>query len=277
MSFEHGMGVSLETVVEFLEKFGPKFLAEEWDNTGLLIEPYTKQNVTNILLTNDLTEDVMAEALQVKANLIISYHPPIFSSLKQITNSSWKGRIIAACLENKIAVYSPHTIWDSVPGGVNDWLASAFVLDVNYITPIVPSKHLTFENAGAGRYCQLKENMPLIQAVNNIKQLIGQPHVQIALARGLTLEDKIKDVAICAGKGSSVLNNHPAQLYVTGEMLHHELLQAIHNGSSVILCNHSNSERGFLKHFQKKLEEHFINEKVKALISKCDRDPLQFS
>lgn len=59
-------------------------------------------------------------------------------------------------------------------------------------------------------------------------------------------------------------------------MSHHDLLNAIHNGSSVIICNHSNSERGFLKCFKKQLENHFSNETVRALVSKNDCDPLQF-
>lgn len=85
-----GIGVTLESVINYLEEFAPKALAEKWDNTGLLIEPHKKGNVKNILLTNDLTEDVVDEALQVKADLIISYHPPVFQPLKSITNSTWK-------------------------------------------------------------------------------------------------------------------------------------------------------------------------------------------
>ncbi|KAJ9600783.1 hypothetical protein L9F63_001063, partial [Diploptera punctata] len=120
-------GMPLNDVVSKLKSFASPSLAESWDNVGLLVEPVTKKNVKNILLTNDLTENVMEEAVKMKADLILSYHPPIFSPLKSVTRRTWKERIIATCLENRIAVYSPHTSYDAVIGGVNDWLASAFV------------------------------------------------------------------------------------------------------------------------------------------------------
>lgn len=83
-------GVALKSVIDKLVSFAPPSLAESWDNVGLLVEPVNDVPISHILLTNDLTEDVMDEALSVKANLIISYHPPIFAPLKRITNSSWK-------------------------------------------------------------------------------------------------------------------------------------------------------------------------------------------
>lgn len=83
-------GVALKTVIDKLVEFAPTSLAESWDNVGLLVEPLNDVPISHILLTNDLTEDVMDEALSVQANLIISYHPPLFAPLKKVTNSSWK-------------------------------------------------------------------------------------------------------------------------------------------------------------------------------------------
>jgi putative NIF3 family GTP cyclohydrolase 1 type 2 len=62
----------------------------------------------------------MNEAVTMGANLIISYHPPIFSGMKCVTQRSWKERIVTTCLENRIGVFSPHTSYDCVQGGVND-------------------------------------------------------------------------------------------------------------------------------------------------------------
>ncbi|KAL0122569.1 hypothetical protein PUN28_007339 [Cardiocondyla obscurior] len=123
---ENKAGVPLKDVVSAMNKFADTSLAASWDNVGLLIEPSEPKIVSHILLTNDLTEDVMDEALKLKTDLIITYHPLIFAPLKSITAASWKERIIARCLENKIAVFSPHSSFDSVKGGVNDWLAETF-------------------------------------------------------------------------------------------------------------------------------------------------------
>lgn len=99
-------GQKLATVVKELENFAPVKLAESWDNVGLLIEPYREKLITKILLTNDLTEPVMCEALQKDVGMIISYHPPIFQPLKRITQAHWKERLVADCLAYNIALYS---------------------------------------------------------------------------------------------------------------------------------------------------------------------------
>lgn len=103
----------MSSVVKTLEDFAPLNYAEKWDNVGLLIEPSSDIEVKTILLTNDLTEAVLSEAVDHKANLIISYHPPIFAGMKRFTSQTWKERIVVKLIENKIALYSPHTSWDS--------------------------------------------------------------------------------------------------------------------------------------------------------------------
>lgn len=83
-------------------------------------------------------------------------------------------------------------------------------------------------------------------------------------------------VAVCAGSGSSVLRDVPVDLYVTGEMSHHDVLHAVSCGTSVILCEHSNTERGYLTVLQQKLSQAFSNN-VEFIIAKTDEDPLQIA
>lgn len=92
MANAENCGLSLNDVIAKLDNFAPKSLAESWDNVGLLVQPITKKNVKKILLTNDLTEDVVEEAVKLCTDLIISYHPPIFAPLKSITGNTWKVR-----------------------------------------------------------------------------------------------------------------------------------------------------------------------------------------
>ena len=84
----------------------------------------------------------------------------------------------------------------------------------------------------------------------------------------------MNSVAVCAGSGSSVLRGVAADLYLTGEMSHHDVLDANHSGSSVILCEHSNTERGYLVELKKRLSGLFDGA-VDIHISDVDRDPLQ--
>eukprot|EP00095_Tigriopus_kingsejongensis_P009122 maker-scaffold595_size129005-snap-gene-0.18 protein:Tk09122 transcript:maker-scaffold595_size129005-snap-gene-0.18-mRNA-1 annotation:"gtp cyclohydrolase 1 type 2 nif3l1-like" len=114
--------MELNAWVSRFEAWSSPRWAEKWDNVGLLIEPSGPHTVRKVMLTNDLTEDVMGEAVESQADLILAYHPPIFAPLKRITQASWKERIVQKCLENRIALYSPHTAFDAMAGGVADWL-----------------------------------------------------------------------------------------------------------------------------------------------------------
>ncbi|XP_058442810.1 NIF3-like protein 1 isoform X2 [Malaya genurostris] len=265
-------GAALAVVVEKLNEFAPEILAEKWDNVGLLIEPYTKRNIRKILLTNDLTENVMSEALARNADMIISYHPPIFAPLKRITQKSWKERIVSICLENKIALYSPHTSWDSVTNGVNDWLASS--LPLASAQPIL--ENLSNPSYGAGRICVTQGELTLGGALNRIKSYTNLNDLKLAMGVNRNLESPIRTFAVCAGSGTSVLKGVKADLYITGEMFHHDVLEAIHQNIHVVLLNHSNSERGYLLVFRQILLN-MLKEypSIKIDISEHDMDPLQ--
>lgn len=114
--------MELKEVLQVLEQLAPLSLAESWDNVGLLVEPSKPRPVKTILLTNDLTDAVMEEAVAVSCDLIISYHPPLFRPIKRLVQKDWKQRLAVWAVEVGIAVFSPHTSWDCVKGGVNDWL-----------------------------------------------------------------------------------------------------------------------------------------------------------
>lgn len=185
------------------------------------------------MLTNDLTESVMKEVLETNTDMIISYHPPIFSALKRITQKTWKERIVSMCLENRIALYSPHTAWDSVRNGVNDYLANALpiknsepikvmhmitVTQLNLITVfIIEQENEKIPDYGAGRYCTLEEPLTLQQIIEIIKSYTQLPNLRVALADGMTINSQVKTVAVCAGSGGSLLKGIGADLYLTGK------------------------------------------------------------
>merc|ERR1712032_912298 len=98
--------------------------------------------------------------------------------------------------------------------------------------------------------------------------------LRLALGNDRNMESKIKSLAVCAGSGASVLGGCRADLLVTGEMSHHEVLDFVHKGISVILTEHSNCERGYLRLVKEKLVK-ALGEEVTILVSKMDRDPLQ--
>ena len=110
-------------LISAFEQFSPPYLANDWDNVGLLVGA-PDWSADTILLTIDLTEAVLAEAIAMKANAIVSYHPPIFEPLQSVTDKTFKERVVLDAIANNIAIYSPHTSLDVTRGGVNDWLTS---------------------------------------------------------------------------------------------------------------------------------------------------------
>ena len=110
-----------DELIAAFETFAPAYLANDWDNVGLLVGA-TDWSANKILLTIDLTEAVMNEAIAMNANIIVAYHPPIFEPLMSVTNRTFKERVVLDAIGNNIAIYSPHTSLDIAKGGVNDWI-----------------------------------------------------------------------------------------------------------------------------------------------------------
>ncbi|MEN6386998.1 MAG: Nif3-like dinuclear metal center hexameric protein [Phycisphaerales bacterium] len=110
--------MKIKNVIEKIEQIAPPNLAQGWDNTGLLVGD-TNSTVKKILLTIDITKDVLKEAKQSGCNFIISYHPVIWDGLKTVEKNS----NVYELIKNDITVYSIHTALDAVKGGVNDGLA----------------------------------------------------------------------------------------------------------------------------------------------------------
>ena len=111
----------LSRVIEVLTRLAPEHLAEDWDHVGLQLGDMDWP-VRRALLCIDLSEPVLAEAVRKKADLVVAYHPPIFSPLSALTAAEPRQRLILEAARRQIAIYSPHTALDAAPGGVNDWL-----------------------------------------------------------------------------------------------------------------------------------------------------------
>ncbi|KAJ8364346.1 hypothetical protein SKAU_G00131770 [Synaphobranchus kaupii] len=127
---------------------------------------------------------------------------------------------------------------------------------------------------GQGRRSILDEPISIATAVQRMKSHLGLSHVRLALGAQHTIGSEVTTVAVCAGSGGSVLQGAKADLYITGEMSHHEVLDAVAAGTSIILSDHSNSERGFLSVLRERLSVR-LSDSVSIKLSQRDRDPLE--
>lgn len=273
------MAEKIRVAVSAIQKFYPLELADSsWDNTGLLVDASTVcMNVlkkVSVLLTVDLTSSVADEAIRQKADLIVAYHPFIFKGLKSITPNDPQQNSLIKLISSGISVYSPHTSVDAAVGGVNDWLAEG-IAQTNFLSSRVIEPNHQFEGAGMGRVVTLKEPASLSKLVQNVKTSLGLDHVQVAQAASHGEEANVKTIAICAGSGGSVFRGLKADLYYTGELSHHEALHLKEGGSSIIVCNHSNTERGFLTVMKGLLEKEFSHsfDEYEIVVSTSDCDP----
>lgn len=111
-----------------LEQWAPKAYQENYDNCGLLVGDL-EQEVTGVIITLDVTEQVISEAVEAGCNLIIAHHPLIFKGLKRITGSHWVERCVTQAIKKDVAIYAIHTNLDNVRTGVNHKIAEKLGLE----------------------------------------------------------------------------------------------------------------------------------------------------
>jgi dinuclear metal center YbgI/SA1388 family protein len=108
--------------VAAMQSIAPLHLAEAWDNVGLLVGDAARALAGPVLLTIDLADAVLDEAIAMKAGAIVAYHPPIFRPITSLTACTPQAAALLRLIENRIALYSPHTALDAAPDGLTDWL-----------------------------------------------------------------------------------------------------------------------------------------------------------
>ncbi len=257
---------SFAEVLDMLHEIAPLELAADWDNTGLLVEPQARRrSCARVLLTIDLTDAVVAEAKAARVDLVLAYHPPIFQGFKRLCHADSKQRAVLNAVAAGLAVYSPHTALDAAPGGLAEWLAEG-VLGGEQPEELRPCGDGDF-----GRVVTLPKPISFAQLVQRVKKLLGVSSLQIARPEKAE-RATVRCVAVAAGAGGSVLRGACADVFVTGEMSHHDALAIVGSGATVVLAGHSNTERGFLKVLQKRLARAFGND-LDVRISRADRDP----
>ena len=264
-------GISLGKACQVMMDIAPLRFGEDWDNIGLLVEPTKKITLERILLAIDLTEAVMDEAIALNASMIVAYHPPLFAPIKRLTQSDAKSRTILKAIQANIPIYSPHTALDNVHGGVNDWLADGLGPSSRIALKAVPDQA---EHPGTGRLVTLADAIPLTELCDRIKAHLALKYVRCATAMRHQGQNatSVSTIALCAGAGASVIGVANAHVYLTGEMRHHDVLRANEAGTTVIVCDHTNTERGYLPTLKQQLDSKLPD--LEVLISQADREPL---
>jgi len=149
----------LSDILRVLEKFAPPVLQEDYDNSGLLIGKASNE-IHKALVSVDLTEEVLNEAISKSANLIISHHPIIFGSLKRLNASNYVERIVEKAIKNDISIYALHTNFDNTIKGTNSYIANK--LGLNNLKVIKPTKNILKKLAV---FCPISEAEKVREAI----------------------------------------------------------------------------------------------------------------
>ena len=254
-----------DEVLDVLQEIAPLELAAEWDNVGLVVTARRSGPVARVLLTIDLTEAVVAEAAAMRADLVVAYHPPIFRGIKKLDESDPKQRAALLAFSRGIDVYSPHTALDAAPGGVADWLCEGLA------GAAVPEQIEVLGDGEFGRVLQLPKATTVAALLPRIRAMLSVRTLRIAHTKAGG-KHKVKRIAVAAGSGGSILEKARADLWLTGELSHHDALAAVARGACVVLGEHSNTERGYLRVLQKRLQSPFGKALV-VRVAKSDVDP----
>ncbi|MFT5892119.1 MAG: dinuclear metal center YbgI/SA1388 family protein [Dokdonia sp.] len=127
--------MTIRDVTNILEEWAPLPYAEDFDNVGLLVGDASSK-LTNVLVTHDALESVVQEAIDKSCNLIVCFHPILFSGLKRIVGSNYVEKSILKAIKNDIAIYALHTALDNVSYGVNYGMAKALdLIDTQILIP----------------------------------------------------------------------------------------------------------------------------------------------
>jgi dinuclear metal center YbgI/SA1388 family protein len=257
----------LEDVLPILDDVAPLRYAESWDNVGLLVGDPAGE-ITRVLVTVDYTEAVADEARAQAVELVVAYHPPMFAPVKRVPH----GALWADAIRRGIALYSMHTALDVALDGTNDFLANACGVSATRR----PLRAFTArpgmqepDGIGLGRVGDV-EPARLEVIVARLKTALGLSHLLVAGA----LDWQVRRVAVAAGAGGELLDDAVrarADLFVTGEIRHHDAISALRRGVSVIAALHSNSERAAVKAFSARVAARLPG--VVVLPSERDADP----
>ncbi len=206
--------MTIATVFAQLERFIPTALAQDWDNVGHLIGDPSRK-VKKILISLDVTPNVLEYAIQKGFDLIVSHHPLIFRPLKTVTNP-----VILKMIEHKIGLISMHTNFDAAIGGVNHALADTLGFEILESLGLGEARDI-------GLICSWRESQDLYEIAETVKEKLGATNLKLWTA-GLSERTEIRRIAICGGAGSSVLAmaERETDLLITGDISYHSFLDS---------------------------------------------------
>lgn len=233
--------MKIRELLRHIDTFAPFSLAEEWDNSGLLVGSPDAEAVKIGVCLDAVSESVLA-ASEKGCNVLVCHHPLIFRAVKHITDESEQGRTILEAVRHDVSIIAAHTNWDKAHGGVNDTLSA--LLGLRDVEPLD-------SESGLGVVGVISEGLGLEEFLLRVKASWGLSHLDC-----YGQAERVVRIALCGGSGSEfwrLAKRRNADIYLTADMKYHELLDAVQEGLTIGLINHGEMERASLPELARKI------------------------
>lgn len=226
-------------IMKVIEATYPKHAALEWDNVGLLVGR-TEKEVKKIYVALDATDEVIEQAVAANADMLITHHPLLFSPLKKITDEHFIGGRVVKLLQHDISYYAMHTNYDVC--GMADISAAILGLDGAETLEVTDKESME----GIGKVGDFSGPMSLQSCGEFIKEKFQLDSVKVFGG----LSSTVQRVAICPGSGKGMTElalEKNADVLVTGDIGHHEGIDAVAQGLAIIDAGHYGLEHIFIE------------------------------
>ena len=248
----------LREIIDSIESVAPRSAQEEWDNSGMQVGD-TGRDIQSVLLTTDVTPEVVNEAVLRGCQHIVSHHPLLFHGQKQVCGQTPQACVVETAIKHDIAIYSAHTSLDCVIGGINTRLAEKIGL--------VSSERLT--ESGLGAIGHLPKPMRYEDFLAHIHTILDCTYIRYTRCP----KEEIQTVALCGGSGAEFIDQaieQGADVYLTADCKYHEFQHA-EGRIGLIDIDHWISERHAREIFRNILSPLGIT----VHISETDHTPIQ--
>lgn len=235
-------------VIEKLETLSPTTFAEEWDNVGLLAGRRNKE-VRAVYIALDATDNVIEEAVRLGADLLLTHHPLIFKKLNRVNTDDFIGRRVCELIRNDISYYAMHTNFDVM--GMADAAADELSLRDRQVLNVTYEDDISKE--GCGRVGKLMECMSVAALAELVKEKFHVPNVRVYGELG----DIVEVAAVMPGSGGDYIRdalNAGADVMITGDIDHHEGIDAVAQGIAIIDAGHYGIEKLFISYMEEFLK-----------------------
>lgn len=249
-------------IYSFLCMLAPVELQMNFDNAGFLLG-HAEREVKKVILSLDITDEVIKEAISERAELIISHHPLIWNAPKKITEDDFTARKILSLVENGIAAICMHTNLDIAEGGVNDVLID--LLGADAIAAL--------DEENCGRIGFMREEQCIDEFIQHCKLVLNANGV-----RYIKSTNTVKKLAVMGGAGADAIAEAArlgCDTYVTSDVKYHEFQLAEELGLNLIDADHFCTENPIIPVLKDKLSGKFQD--VDFLISKVHKQLVQFA